>query len=82
MCIRDRLGLSALLDERFGSGESPDFSALNTLVKHVGGAIERGRPSSGGESVIAGDTEVGLTSASPGQAGQLASCLLYTSRCV
>ena len=67
------LGLSALLDERFGSGESPDFSALNTLVKHVGGAIERGRPSSGGESVIAGDTEVGLTSASPGQAGQLAS---------
>ena len=65
---------SALLDERFGSGESPDFSALNNLVKLVGGAIARVRPSSFGESdQIADSTEAALANGATGQVVQLAS---------
>jgi len=35
--------LDALMDERFASGEQPDLSALKTLVKTVGGAIDRAK---------------------------------------
>ena len=35
--------LDAMFDARFGSGEQPDISALKSLVKAVGGAIDRAR---------------------------------------
>lgn len=42
--------LEQLVDERFGSGESPDFSTLHALFKAVGGAIDRAKPVSEGSS--------------------------------
>ena len=42
--------LEQLVDERFGSGESPDFSALHALFKAVGSAIDHAKPASGGSS--------------------------------
>ena len=39
--------LSDLIDERFGSGESPDLSALKSLCKIVGVVIDRAKPASG-----------------------------------
>jgi type VI secretion system protein ImpA len=40
--------LEQLVDERFGSGESPDFSALHALFKAVGSAIDHAKPASEG----------------------------------
>jgi type VI secretion system protein ImpA len=50
--------LEQLVDERFGSGESPDFSALHTLFKSVGAAIDHAKPTSEGSSEQT-DDEVG-----------------------
>lgn len=50
--------LDALIDERFGSGEQPDISALKALIKAVGGAIDRVRPATQDPSAVDGPDNV------------------------
>lgn len=45
--------LGRLIDERFGSGESPEFSALNALFKAVGAAVDRSQSVAEGVPEIA-----------------------------